>query len=62
MPEYTLLFGYAAKDGLVRIVSNRTINEKILWVRSFLLLINPRKNYQQIYDLTIQLLLSDEVS
>ena len=28
MPEHPILFGYAAKDGLVRIASNGTIEER----------------------------------
>lgn len=112
IPERPLLFGYAAKDGLVRIASNGTISERNILGTLISLTNKPkkelitflkengslfpisdekyetfpkdkiygiinrlrmtvklmtatseiRKNYQKICDLTIQLLLSDEVS
>ncbi|RGC79764.1 CGNR zinc finger domain-containing protein [Hungatella hathewayi] len=112
MPEHPLVFGYAAKDGLVRIAPNGTISERNILGTLISLTNKPkkelitfleengslfpisdekyetfpedkiygiinrlrmtvelmtatseiRKNYQKICDLTIQLLLSDEVS
>lgn len=112
LPEQPLLFGYAAKDGLVRIASNGTISERNILGTLISLTNKPKKelisflkengslfpisdekyetfpedkiygiinrlrmtvelmtatseikkNYQKICDLTIQLLLSDEIS